>query len=305
MRLVLFPALIALPACAADFAGPVSGYAFDREQGVIRPINGFPGASLLGLPVELPLVLQSVVIRQEQNLAVGIVKESGALVRITSITSTPAVAVTDGLLTKGDLVALSPTGEFGAAYSRSESKLVRFRNAELQSSISTADFGEIALAVVDGTAVLFGTRDSLYRWADDTVTLLGRFDDISSIVLLNQGQDAAVTDRARNSLYLVSGLSGSREISLLAGEKEGVDKPAAVCLGRDNRLLVANGNATAVVMHVPTRNVLATMYLAAQPTRCDALSSNNLLLLNDVGSEPLVLVDLAEMASYFVPVNQQ
>ncbi|HYI94398.1 MAG TPA: hypothetical protein VEX68_12695 [Bryobacteraceae bacterium] len=304
-RLLLFPVLVALPGLTADFAGPVSGYVFEKESGSIRPINGFPGGSLLGSPVDLPVILQSVVIRQAQNTAVGIVKESGAIVRITDITSTPEVSDHGGWLTKCNLVALSATGDFGVAYSSAESKLVRFMNSDLQSSIGTAEYGEISVVAVEGTAVLFGTRDSLYRWVDNGITLLGRFEDISSVAFLNGGRDVAVADRARNSLSMISDVSGSREVTLLANEKEGINKPAAVCLGRDNRLLVANADSTAVVLDASSRSILATIYLAAQPTRCEALNSNNLLLLNDVGPEPLVLVDLSEMASFFVPVNQQ
>jgi hypothetical protein len=300
-----FVAISAVPAFAADFTGPVSGYAFDKENGAIRPINGFPGASLLGSPLELPVQLQSVAIRQTRNLAVGIIKETGALAFITSLTSTPAVTTREGSTSRYDIVELSANGEFGTAYSRADAKLIRLRNTEIESSISTAEFGDIRIAAVEDTTVLFATRTQLYRWTGDEVLLLASFDEIASVAFLNEGRDATVADKERSSIYLISDLAGSHEVSLLASEKEGISKPAALCMGRENRLVVANSDSTALVLDLATRSVLATLFLAAQPTRCEALNSNSLLILNDVGSAPLVLVDLSEMTSYFVPVNQR
>src|SRR6202521_42291 len=52
---VAFSLLGLVQAQPAGISGPVSGFVVDPTGGVIRPVNGLPGAWLLGNPVDLPL----------------------------------------------------------------------------------------------------------------------------------------------------------------------------------------------------------------------------------------------------------
>lgn len=289
-------------ALAAGFSGPVSGYVLDKQSGVIRPINGFPGASLIGEGIELQAPLQSAVIRQSQDLAVGILKEGGFIARVTGLTTTPKVVIHNQWMANGDIVALNATGSTGAAYSKAEAKLIRFRGDSLEASIETSAYGDLTRVAVADHVTLFATKSQLYRWTEGPAEAIGSFDEISGIAFLDDNS-AAVADGLADSVFLVSDVRGSREMRLIAAGKDGVNEPAAVCPGPNGRLLVANSDATALVVELSTGNIAPVLFLASKPARCETLKSDSLLVLNDLGESPLVLVDLSEMASYFVPVN--
>ena len=100
----------------------------------------------------------------------------------------------------------------------------------------------------------------------------------------------------------VTDLSGTRELTGILSAREGLSKPAALCLA-GSRLVIANaGDSTALLMDTATR-ALITVPLVSAPTQCQSLNARDLLAMNEAGDRPVALLQADDAVSYFVPAD--
>src|SRR5262245_42410731 len=63
---------LALPAEESGLRGPVMGYVLDRTSQAIRPVNGIPGSSLLGQPLDLPVQVVAAAFSPSSDFAIAV-----------------------------------------------------------------------------------------------------------------------------------------------------------------------------------------------------------------------------------------
>lgn len=314
------PALIAfacLFAAALDgqgsLSGPVSGFVHEKRTGAIRPINGLPGASTLGPALSVP-PLRAAVVRSDLDFAVGIHSESGAIVLVRDLSRHPSDRQYEGWLEDVTGLALDAAGDRLFAWSKERSKLIVVSNLRtgpaVTASMDTSAIGEVTGAGANNRVLLLATAAESSAWLFAVPVLsealgqpvqAGSFQSVSAI-WVSEPDTAFIADRDADTIFAMTGLEESREISALVSARDGASKPVSLYLHRD-RLVIANeGDSSALIVNTVTRE-LTMLPLASKPTRCQRLGADGLIAMNEAGAQPITMVDLTEGVSYFVPVD--
>lgn len=304
---------------ASGISGPASGFVLDGRMHAIRPVNGIPGASLLGGPVALPFSVQRAAIARDFALVTG--TEEGRVFLVRGLREpVPEIVPLDGVIPDIAMFSLSPSGASALLYSASAGQIQVVSGlpgkpaAASPVDINMLPGGVAAMALNDsGSRAVAGVYDgagyAVYSVfpanADSGPKLLGRAHDLSAIALLNDGADAVFADRSTNQVFLVHDIEGSADFSILAGEQDGISAPVAL-RGVNSELYIADaGSSSLTVVDMVNRGVPASVPLPGAPSRCEALDGGSILVLNEPGSAPLLLLDLTQGRNvFFVPADQ-
>jgi hypothetical protein len=296
-----------------QLSGPVSGFVYDKRSGAIRLINGLPGASTLGAALNLR-PLRAAVLRSDLDLAVGIDHESGAISIVRNLSRQPSERLYDGWLEEISGFSVDTSGKRLFVWSKSRSKLVvvsdLMNEPAVSASMDTSVLGEVVCAGANNDLLLLGTGSEsgaqLFAVAIASGSLgapeqAGSFRSVSAI-LVSESDNAFVADREADSVFSMTGLRDSRNVSLLVSARDGVSRPVSLYRYR-NRLVVGNaGDSTALIVNTESREV-SSVPLVSKPTQCQRLGVDGLIAMNEAGAHPVTMVDLAENMSYFVPVD--
>ncbi|MBI3693684.1 MAG: hypothetical protein HY238_02430 [Acidobacteria bacterium] len=329
---VLFLSGLALGAVlAADEAGvqtslqgPVLGYVFDAGRQSIRPVNGIPGASHVGLPLALPFPVAAaafssradfgLVVAAQDDYALYLVRNLGA--------AAPSLELMDRVLGGVDRIVLNSSDTAAALYSSEAQRVQMLRGLPANPLIGpVADLsplgGKVTALALDRNAaqllitVSEGGQNGLYLWsaaeADSQPRLLSTFQAPTAVALLNKDQDAVVADAGINQLVLIRRFATSADAFLLAGERDGLANPAGVEASADGRrIFIANaGGRSLYVWNIEAQAVEARLPLDAAPTRLLRFQGQSMFLLNEIGNDPLLLLENAgDAAVYFVPAGR-
>jgi hypothetical protein len=130
----------------------------------------------------------------------------------------------------------------------------------------------------------------------------GTFRSASSLLFDESGNNAWIADREADAIFSIADLNGSREVTSILTARDGVSKPAALCLA-GSRLVIANaGDSTALLVDTASRDVKAAP-LVSSPTLCQRLNDPRLIALNEAGAQPVSLIDAEQGMSWFVPAD--
>jgi hypothetical protein len=296
---------------APQMSGPMLGYVFDPALEGLRPIRGIPGAATLGEPLDLgtPIYDAAVSPRQDYALAFAGADRKLALARLTG--ASLAIAFVPGSWPDSARIILSPTGATAVLYQPSASRLLLITGLPQAPALAGVfDLwllpGEAtALAVSDdGSAVLAAAGGGIfYLGPDGPPQLLSSAGEISSIAFLNGSTDAVFSDRLGSAVYRLRDPAGSREMILLAGERDGIWEPTALALSGDNAQVFIVHRGPASVGIVPAAGgPLTQVACACSPATLQRLDGNSTFRLTEPSSMPLwVLEAAAEPRVVFVP----
>lgn len=322
MRLFVAGALLASMAAragASGIGGPASGFILDGRSQAIRPINGLPGASLLGSPLAVPFRIGQAAIARDFALASR--AEDGALFVVSGLRdAVPSVAPFDGAIPDVSLFSLSASGNAAVIYSAVTARIQIVTGlpgkpvAAPAVDVSPLPGAITAIEVNDGgSGVVAGVRDGagnavyglLSFSGDSGPKYLGRAQDLSALALLRDGADAAFADRFANQVFLVRDIAGNAEVSILAGEQDGIDTPVALEAVNAELYIADAGSGSLTVVDLVNRGAPASIALPGSPTRCERLGGEPILVLNEAGSAPLLLLDLTQGRNlFFVPADR-
>lgn len=304
--------------CAADNSWiPVTGVVVDPVSQSLRPIQGLPGASLLGPALNLPFAVNRAALLGK-NAAIAIDAPSdangaGQAWLITGLLRGDLASNSlNGAIAGADRIATNDAGSVAVLYSKSSSQLQFVSGLPGSASVSDpisipGTVGAIAVSD-DGGWALIGVTDSgagaVYRVGPATnnqllpVTTLGD----PSAIALRSGQDAVIADHATDEVFLVRDVIGAQQRTPLADGSSGVSGPAALLVLPDQSILIANAGSQTIGRVDPVTLQMGTIPISGVPDRFEKLLQPGVYALNQPGGAPLLLLDASsDLNVVFVP----
>jgi hypothetical protein len=278
--------------------GPVQGYVVDREARAIRPVNGIPGASFLGDPLDCGIAVDLAAINGARAVALAADTEQNRTAFITGLDATPSSNILEGTLANPVIMVLSPSVRT-AAIAGAEGTLQRITIGtdsapRVEAPIVTDTASAVtALAIDDTGNILYASGDGIYAVpaGSSASALVTRVQSVSALVTKAQGFFYA--DNTANEVVAARWESGAVALTVIAQERDGVQGPVGLDVSADGkRLYVANkDSATLLVWNLEFGARETELELASPPTRCQRLGADGVLALNEGASVPLLLLD--------------
>jgi hypothetical protein len=293
-RIFCIFSLIGLPVLVcgqqSQITGPVSGYVFDKSAHGLRPVQGLPGASLLGDPIDFGLQVASVSVAPRLDAAF-VTAADGTLHLFRIQSGAPADLNLNGLANSPERVSFSPSGTAAALYGRGSVQIVSGLpdSATIAASLTLPAAPDSLALSDDGTALMAasGNTVELFTGAADQGALTTTAGP-ALIAFAPSGHDAAVVDRTGAGVVLFHNLGLAVSSQNLAPIDDTIQSAAALAFSVDGQqLLVAGGSS------VTTFN-LAAGARGAIPCGCTPSTlarMGDLFRLNELSQEPLWLLD--------------
>jgi len=315
--------LAASAAGAAPLAGPLTGFVFDAKSQTIRPIQGLPGAALLGTAVALPFSVRQAEIAPGGRFALA-AAEGDDRVYLAADLDQAEARIHRLDIAMSERIVFSANGASAVLWAPQSDRfqvisgMPERPESHAPFSISGLPGSVTAAAVTnDGSALLVIANDGENKSALYRVSTAGGEARPAEFLLplergvavsfLNGGRDAIAADAGSAQIFHIRDLEGAREILLLAGAGDGVDRPAAIAQTVDNkRILVVNTGSRSILVVDPSGvEAMRNIPVPLAPTRCDRMVSASVFRLNDGAEGPLYLLELEDTtaASFFVPAQ--
>lgn len=322
---LFLPLLLVAPdnAGSAPLAGPITGFVFDGKSETIRPIQGLPGASLLGTAVVLPFSLRQAEIAPGGRFALAAAQGDDRVLLIADLDQA-AAHIHQLDIPMSERITFSANGASAVLWSPHSDRLQVIsgmpERPEVKPAFSLPGLpGSVTAVAVtgDGTTLLVSVSDgvrkgSLYRVSTQDgetpqADFLLSLAQGAAVSFLNGDREAIAADAGSAQVFHIRDLGGAREVLLLAGASDGVDRPAAIAQSVDGRriLVVNTGSRSILVIDLSGGDAMRSIQVPLAPTRCDRMVSASVFRLNEGAQGPLYLLELEEGsgASYFVPAQ--
>jgi hypothetical protein len=293
---------------------PITGIVVDPVNQSLRPIQGLPGASLLGPALDLPFAVNRAAILGTKDAAIAIdATDAGQAWLVTGLLAGDLNANRlDGAIAGADRIAINAGGSVAVLYSKSSSQMQFVSGLPGSPSVSdpislTGAVGAIAVSD-DGGWALIGVTDSgtgaVYRVGPATnnelllVTTLGD----PQAIALKTSQDAVIADHATDEVFLVRDVLGAQERTPLVDGSTGVSGPVALQVLPDQTILIANAGSQTIGRVDPVTLQMSMIPMSGVPDRFEKLLQPGVYALNQPGGEPLLLLDTSsDLNVAFVP----
>jgi len=308
---LLFPVLVA----GTTIQGPELGFVFDSEKGEVRPIQGIPGAAMLGKPVVLGMTLQQAAISPLQDYVLAVGGEHNQAI-VFAMNHTPVTSVMVAGADRGaDQIVISSTGKAAALYYKTANRIEVLTGLPTAPKVSSEVYlsGSPTLTAMaigdDGHTVLVGAGGNvLQAAASGDVTVLSDLGHVAAITIPAAGT-AFVADSGTNQIYRVRGIGAGMEADVIAGPKDGIQTPVAVAVSRDgSRAFVANAKSGKVsIVELAGERAVSSVSCDCRLTGLDRLAGNETFRLTEMSSRPLWIVDAGgtEPRVLFVPAEAE
>ncbi len=314
--LLIAPALLA--AQQGTLSGPVAGFVFDGPGQVLRPVQGVPGASLLGEAINFGLPVSAVYVapRQDSAIVVG-VDQSLHLFLLHA--GSPTEVSLGGLTGMPSRVVFSPSGTAVALVSPGSARVL----SGLPQSANLV--GSIRVEGITGqlnTGLHFATFSPSMALSDDGTYIMTVAEGSARLLSINGqnrrllaaqagahvafaagGHDAAVMD-SLTGLTLIRDAAGAAGTQLLAAPDAGLAGPAGLAFAQDGKTLyVASATAQSVAAFNLAAASRSAVSCACTPSTLAPMG--NVYRLTEVNAGPLWLFDGTATAprTVFVPAR--
>jgi hypothetical protein len=306
--LISIVAVAQLP--AADINGPVSGFILDRRVHALRPVNGLPGSATQGNPLRLRFAvgLAAISARLDYALVTDAAGDGTPKVALGLRNGAPQFTAVDSAIS-ADRIVLSDSGDVAALYSNRSSRLQFITGLPAQPQagdpIDTSSLasGLAALALdPQGLNALAAAGDGGIYWIGRRTApkWIAQMPGAASAAFLANGTDAVIGSRSSGDVLLFRDPGGSLSISTLTGARDGISSAVAVRPIGDSEVAVVDGTGRVAAVDVNS-STINWVALAGAADRLETLGGG-LLVLNETGSQPLLLLDTSQgRAAYFVP----
>ena len=307
----------ALPAQQGRLSGPVAGFVFDNSGRVLRPIQGVPGASLLGDPLSFGLDVAAAYIAPHQDSAI-VVGADQSLHLFLLNGGAPTEVSLGGIAGTPERVVFSPSGTAVALISAGSARvLTGLPNAPMLAgsvkvegtvfvsglrshsvsapSLALSDDGVYVLTIAQGSARLLSVQGQN--------RILAPAQSSAQVAFAPGGHDAAVVD-SLTGLTLIRDASGAAGTQLLAAPDEGLAVPVGVAFSQDKlTVYVASATAQSVAAFNLAGASRTAIGCACTPTTLAPMG--NLFRLTELTTGPLWVLDgaAATPRTVFVPAR--
>jgi hypothetical protein len=319
---VLALLVAAVTRAESGIGGPIAGVVLDTQARALRPINGIPGSSLLGSPINTAAPIRRAELSPSGRAAL-IVSDGpeGEVLLVRGLLGAgPTVVPVNGSIPNPDLISWAANGSVAAMYSR--------RGAEIQltSGLDSSPqiLPPIALPHIDGeiTAVTLTSDQSFVLFAAfdgsrgavsrldlrapyEIVTLLTLSGKPEAIDLVNGERDLVIADSRYGDVWYITDIRGARRAFTVASAKDGLMSPVSLRVIENGRMLIGDtGNNVMVVLDLSTLTVIKRIQLTATPGAMRGSTDGETVVVTDELSGRVLLVDPTQEAVYFVPVSR-
>jgi len=315
---VVLAASSSLPAQQGRLSGPVAGFVFDNSGRVMRPIQGVPGASLLGDPLSFGIDIAAAYIAPRQDSAIVVGADQSLHLFLLS-GGAPTEVSLGGVTGTPERVVFSPSGTAVALISAGSARvLTGLPNAPVLTgsvrvegaiavmtgahshrvsypSLALSDDGTYVLTIAQGSARLLSVQGQNRMLVPAQVN--------AQVTFAPAGHDAAVVD-SLTGLTLIRDASGVAGAQLLAAPDEGLAGPVGVAFSQDKQTLyVASAKAQSVAAFNLAGASRTAIGCACTPTTLAPMG--NLFRLTELTTGPLWVLDgtAATPRTVFVPAR--
>lgn len=300
-----------------SLGGPSLGFVFDAPGHALRPIQGIPGASIFGDPVNAASSLSVAAVSLRQNLAIV---NDGAWKAIGLTAGTSNTTVLPDSLAAGARVVVSESGQAAAFYDATNNALSVVTGIASSSMaahpvdlsvlpgaitrMATGDDGSLLLSI----SLSSGGEALVWMGQDATVRQLKGVQATASILLWNHGASALVVDQAGNQIWKVQDPGGNAAITLLASDADGVSSPVGAALSADgNKLWIANSGTHSVLGIDINSRASVSLNCGFDLAAVVPLADGTSFRLNELNNGPLWILDTSPGSDprvVFVPAIQ-
>jgi hypothetical protein len=310
-----------LPAQQGTLSGPVAGFVFDNSGHALRPIQGVPGASLLGDPVSFGMDVAAVYVAPHQDSAI-VVGTDQSLHLFLLNGGTPMEVSLGGIAGAPAQVVFSPSGTAAALVSPGSARvLTGLPNAPVLAgsvkvdgqpfqmttgahssmkwspSLALSDDGTYVLTVAEGSVRLRSVQGQNRMLMPAQANAL--------VAFAAGGHDAAVMDPA-SGVTLIRDATGAAGTQLLAAPDEGLAGAVGVAFSQDGKMIyVASANAQSVAAFNIAAASRTSVGCGCTPSTL--VPMGNLFRLTELTAGPLWLFDgaAATPRTVFVPARSE
>lgn len=295
----------------AKVGPPSLGFVYDSKLSAIRPMLGFPGAAVVGAPLDAGFTVARAAAAAQQRfvLAASADDNSIRLVRIQS--GGLSVRVIDGALQLPDRMVLSPSARSAILYRGSPARFQVITGLPDEPvaapEVAVDDLGAaVDLAVGDDGQLALLAMDSGSVWLFDSdggrvpVSVSAA---IAAVCFRPDGRDALAAAR-NGELYTIQAGGATSLYGQIAGDQ--VADPVAVQLSRDgSRAQVAYAQGL-IATFDSTAGVSKTVSCQCKPTILDPVNAAMTFRVNGVSDGPVMLFDAsgADPRTWFVPIDR-
>jgi len=302
-----------------SLSGPLAGFVFDHSAQVLRPVQGVPGASLLGDGVNFGLPVSAVYVAPRQDSAVVVgVDQSLHLFLLNG--GTPTEVSLGGISGVPDRVVFSPSGTAAALVSPGSARVftglpgsptlsgsIRVEGAVLQ--VTTGAHGALSVAPAmalsdDGTYLLTVAEGSVRLLSVNGQDRKLMPVAASALVTFAAGNhDAAVMDPV-SGLSLIRDAAGNAGSQVLATPDDGLASPVGVAFTQDEKTIYV---ASAKAQSVAAFDIAAAgrTAIGCSCTPATLVPMGNVFRLTELTTGPVWLLDgtAATPRTVFVPAR--
>jgi len=296
-----------------NIGGPVAGFAFDAGARALRPIQGIPGAAVLGEGIDFGVQPASVTVAPKLDAA--LVTGSDGVVRAFRLNSGVAGGATlSGVAANPERVVFSPSGTAAAVYAMNTVQIVTgFPNAPAyngkffsyfpggggQHATARPFTGSMAVSD-DGTLVLIADGPNVRLYQDGAERVVSTAP--SAQVAFAAGTHDAVVAGANGNIQLIRSVDTTAAQQTLTVPK-GVN---GVAFSADSKSIYVASAAAKTVTAIDLGSGTAT------PVTCDCTITTLAPMganfrLNEAGKGPLWMLDAgsSQPRIVFVPARTQ
>lgn len=298
---------VCLAACslygqAGKLGAPALGFAFDQSTHALRRIQGIPGASLVGAPVDFGIAVTAAYVAPHLDSAF-VLADDGRMHLFGLTGDAPAERAID-LPGSVQRAVFSPSGSAAVLYSAGSLQVIKglpdapavAANIRLRINPRQGRALPDTLAVSDdGAYVLYSTGGpiEMIGVAGDSRQVLASGSG-SLAAFAPGGHDAAIVDGEK--LILFQNIAGAATERRFAG----IATPSAVAFSADSqKLFVASATGRAVTSIQVASGDRAALACDCAPAALIPMGS--VIRLTELGNEPLWLLDTASDRVVFVP----
>ena len=279
---------------------PSLGFAWDERSKDLRPVQGIPGAALLGDAAGFT-GFSSIAVSPQHDLALAISDGRLQLLRF----STGEVQDVPGSSSPSRLI-FSPSGNAALAIGNGLQIITGLSGVPaVQDLILPSDAPAPSATAVsdDGHLVLFTTADSIWRLAPGTNPIALPIPGLVSAVAFRPGSREAIVVTQTGTLYRIADPTFSNHIEAIAGTDERLAAAVALRISPDGtRIYTANRTGTLAVLDVASSSITA-VDCGCTPAGIEPLSTPGIYRITEISQRPLMLLDVSHTTPrvWFVP----
>ncbi|MDX1984034.1 MAG: hypothetical protein SFV51_27415 [Bryobacteraceae bacterium] len=299
------PLLLGAQVAEVELTAPALGYVLDNSARSLRPIEGVPGAAILGNRVNLNAFVHHAWLSPNRRHALATSEEGGLLVvKLDGGTGLARAISTDVPLA----AAFSPDGTAAVVLAAERFEVWRgLPDAPVQVSVWPAPSEEIVRLAVsdDGARVAFIAGGRLHI-AGNEIENLDETGGYSDLCFLRSSHTLVAANRQTSRIVLWKKAGSGGEAEVLASPGQGIESPVGLAFSADESLMAVLGASGAKVWLVNrlSGNHTALDVSRVQPEGIWRAEGNAVFQLHRLKSDQRIwLVDGDAVEPRLVPVS--